>query len=175
MRAIIILSLAATALLAGCDSGDAPKNEEDVAREMANLDKPNPGLYRSTSQIVRFDVPGMSAEQTEQMKSMFAASDESREFCLTKDEAERGFEEMIRKLAEGNCIYDRFKVSGGKLDALLTCETGKDMQASIEMNGTMGREGSKMTMAVDQSAPGVPGGSIKMAAEVVSQRIGDCP
>lgn len=175
MRSIIILPLAAAAFLAACDSGDAPKSEAEVTKEMANLERPTPGLYKSTSRLVSFDVPGMSPAQAERMKGMFSTADDGREFCLTKEEAEKGFEEMTRKLAEGNCTYDRFKVSGGNLDAALTCETGKDMQASIEMKGTMGSEGSKMTMAVDQSAPGVPGGNIKMVAEVVSQRVGDCP
>lgn len=176
MRSIIVLPLAAAAaFLSACDSGDAPKSQEEVSREAANLERPTPGLYRSTSRIVSFEVPGIPPAQAEKMKAMFSTSDGGREFCLTKAEAEKGFEEMTRKLAEGNCTYNRFKVSGGNLDARLTCETGKDMRSLIEMKGTMSGEGSRMTMAVDQSTPGVPGGNIKMVAEVTSQRIGDCP
>ena len=175
MRSIIILPLAAAALLSACDSGNAPKSQEEVSQEMANLERPTPGLYKSSSRIVSFEVPGMPPAQAEKMKGMFATSDADREFCLTKAEAEKGFEEMTRKLAEGNCTYDRFKVSGGNLDAKLTCETGKDMKSLIEMKGTMSSEGSKMTMAVNQSVPGGTDGSVKIVAEVASQRIGDCP
>lgn len=175
MRSIIVLPLAAAALLTACDSGNAPKSEAEVEKEMANLERPTPGLYRSTSQIVSFEVPGVSPAQAERMKGMFATADEGREFCLTKEEADKGFEEMTRKLAEGNCTYDHFKASGGNLDAQLSCETGKDMKASIAMKGTVGADASRMTMAVDQSAPGMPGGNVKIVAEVVSQRVGDCP
>ena len=83
MRSIIILPLAAAALLSACDSGNAPKSQEEVSQEMANLERPTPGLYKSSSRIVSFEVPGMPPAQAEKMKGMFATSDADREFCLT--------------------------------------------------------------------------------------------
>lgn len=177
MRSIFALPLAAAVLLAACDSGsDEPKSVQQVKAEMADMTKPRPGLYRSTSKIVSFEVPGMPAAQAEKMKQMFSTTQQGNEFCLTQQEADKGFEEMTKKLAEGNCTYDRFNADGGKLDAKLTCVTGEKMKASIEMKGTMGAEGSQMTMSVNQSPPGMPaGGAVKMVAEVASKRVGDCP
>jgi hypothetical protein len=176
MRSILALPVAAL-LLTACDSGsDEPKSVQQVKDEMADMAKPRPGLYRSTSKVVSFEVPGMPPAQAERMKQMFSTTQRGNEFCLTPEEAEKGFEEMTKKLAEGNCSYDRFNADGGKLDAKLTCETGQKMKATIEMKGTMGAEGSQMTMSVVQSPPGAPGGaSVKMVAEVASQRVGDCP
>lgn len=174
MRSIFVLPLAAAAFLTACDSADEPKSPKQVQKEMTGLDRPTPGLYRTTSKVVDFQVPGMAPAQAEKMRGMFSTDGEGSEYCLTKEEADKGWEEATKKLAEGNCKYDRFEASGGKLDAKLSCETGKDMQSSIEMKGTMTSEGSQMTMAVDQSAAGLPGGGIKMILEVASQRVGDC-
>jgi major membrane immunogen (membrane-anchored lipoprotein) len=176
MRSIVALPLAAAVLLTACDSGDEPKSVEEVKQEMAGMVKPRPGLYRSTSKVVSFEVPGMPAAQAERMKQMFSTTEKGTEFCLTPQEADKGFEEMTKKLAEGNCTYDRFETEGDRLDAKLTCETGEKMKATIEMKGTMGAEGSQMTMSVNQTPPGVPkGGAVKMVAEVASRRVGDCP
>lgn len=171
MRSIIVLPLMAALALAACGRDDKPKSEEEVQDAMANMVKPRPGLYRSTAKIVSFEVPGMPAAQAERLKEVF--SQQGRDFCLTKAEADKGYREMTRKLAEGNCAYDRFDARSGKLDAKLTCQTGKDMKATIEMKGTISAEGSQMRMNVVQAAPNDT--SVKMEVDIASQRTGDCP
>lgn len=165
-------ALVVTVALAGCDMADKPKSEDEVRDELSRMVKPQAGLYRSTSKLVSFDVPGMPPAQAERLKQMFSTQ-QAREFCLTKAQAEKGYEEMTKQLAQGNCKADRFTADGNTLDAKLTCETGKEMKATIEMNGTISEQGSQMKMTVNQNAPG--GRSINMVAEVASQRVGDCP
>lgn len=181
MRSIIVLPLAATVILAACNSADKPKSPEEVKEEIARADHPQPGLYRSTFRILSFEIPGMPPAQAEKMKAMFTTTGEGREYCLTKEEADKGWEAATKKLAEGDCRFDRFSASGGKLDAKLACETGRGMKSTIEMNGTMNSTGSQTTMTIAQAAPQMPGGAggmgsgIRMVAEVSSQRVGDCP
>lgn len=177
MRWIVLLPLAATIVLSACDSADKPKSPEEVKQEMAAVERPQPGLYRTTSNIVSFDVPGMAPPEAARMKAMFSTTNQGREYCLTKEEADKGWEGATKKLAEGNCKYDRFEASGGTLDAKLTCQTGQGMQSTIAMKGTMTSTGSNMTMSIAQAAPQMPGGKggITMVAEVKSERIGDCP
>ena len=176
MRLVLAVPLLAGLVLAGCNAGDEPRSQqeaEEVARQMV---KPRPGLYRSTSKLVSFEVPGMPPAQAEQMRQMFSTTAQGREYCLTPEEANQGMEGALKKLAEGQCSYDRFNADGEALDAKLTCKTGQDMTATIVMKGTMSAEGSQMKMEVEQSAPGAPGGKgVKMAAEIASERIGDCP
>lgn len=176
MRSIMVLPLAAAAVLTACNSADEPKSPEEVKQEIAKVDRPQPGLYRTNSRIVSFEVPGMLPAQAEQMKAMFTSTGESREYCLTREEADKGWEAATSKLAEGNCTYDRFNAARGALDAKLTCQTGQGMKSTIEMKGTMTSTGSNMTMSIAQAAP-LPGGNggIRMVAEVSSQRVGDCP
>lgn len=167
--------LATAALVAGCSKkDDGPKTEEQVRAEAANLAHPLPGQYRSTFRIVSFEIPGMPADQQERMRAMFASAQRGQEYCLTPEQAAKGFEEAMKKLPQGKCAYDRFSVDGGNLDAQLTCETGQGMKSTIGMKGTVSQNGSQMTMSVDQKAAQLPSGSMKMVAEVASQRIGDC-
>lgn len=163
--------LAALALTA-CK--DEPKTADQVKQEMAQMPKPKPGLYRSTSKLINLEMPGMPQAQQDQLKQVFSEA-QGRDFCLTKAEADKGYEEMTKKLAEGNCKYDKFEASGSSLDAKLTCETGKDMKAVVAMKGEVSTESSKMTMTVEQSAPQLAGKTMKMTAEVASVRTGDCP
>jgi hypothetical protein len=177
MRSIVLLPLAATVVLSACNSADKPKSPEEVKQEMATLDRPQPGLYRTTSKIVSFDVPGMAPAEGERMQAMFSTTNQGREYCLTKEEAAKGWEGATKKLAEGNCKYDRFEAGRGALDAKLTCETGQGMKSTIAMNGVMTSTGSNMTMSIAQATPQMPGGKggITMVAEVKSERVGDCP
>ncbi|HMO69215.1 MAG TPA: DUF3617 domain-containing protein [Novosphingobium sp.] len=176
MRLVLAVPVFAGLALAGCNAGDEPRSQaeaEEVARQMV---KPMPGLYRSTSRLVSFDVPGMPPAQAEQLRQMFSTTAQGREYCLTPEEAGQGMEGALKKLAEGKCSYDRFNADGEVLDAKLTCETGRDMKATIAMKGTMSADGSQMRMEVEQSMPGAPGGSsVKMVAEIASERIGECP
>lgn len=177
MRSIIVLPLVAIAMLTACDSADKPKSPEEVKKEVAKVERPQPGLYRTSSKVVSFEVPGMPPAEAQRMKAMFSSTNQSRDYCLTQEEADKGWEAVTTKLAEGNCKYDRFEASSGTLDAKLTCETGQGMKSTIEMKGTMTSTGSNMTMTMAQAAPQMAGGKdgIRMVAEVSSQRVGDCP
>lgn len=173
MRSIVFVApLIAVLALAACK--DQPKTADQVKQEMAQMPKPKPGLYRSTSKIVSFEMPGMPPEQQKQLQQVFSQQ-QGRDFCLTKAEADKGYEEMTKKLAEGNCKYDKFEASGGALDAKMTCATGQNMTATIAMKGTMTPESSQMTMTIEQSGAQLPGKSMKMVADVASTRTGDCP
>ena len=169
-------TLAAAALaLGGCDSS-GPKSEEQVKAEVAEMVKPRPGQYQTTVKVLNFEIPGVPKEQAEQFKAMFSGAGQASGFCLTKAESEAGYKDFTKKLAQGDCTYDRFEASGGTLDAKLTCKTGKDMTAVIEMTGKMTAESSDMHMKMEQTGAGplAAKGAVKMDMEMSSKRVGDC-
>lgn len=174
MRSIVLAAAPLVAVLALGACKDQPKTQEQVKQEIAQMPKPKPGLYRSTSKLTGFEVPGMPQAQQDQFKQVFSQA-QGRDFCLTKAEADKGYEEMTKKIAEGDCTYDKFEASGSSLDAKMTCKTGQNMKATIEMKGTMSAEGSQMTMKVQQAAPQQPEKTMTITAEVASARVGDCP
>ena len=179
MRAIA-LSLITVVALAGCKQAAAPKSAEEVKQAVAQLDKPLPGLYRSTMKLAEFSVPGMSSAQSERMRTMFDSA-QSHDFCLTAADAAKGYEEMTKRLAQGQCTYDRFEASGGNIDAAMTCHALRGSTSKVAMKGTLNPEGSQVHMTVEQSLPGLGAaaqvglGGMKMVADVTSNRVGDCP
>ena len=176
MRFAITVPLLAAVALAGCNKEpEGPKTAEQVKQEASAIVKPQPGQYRSTMTITNFVIPGMPADKAAQMKGMFSASGKSTEFCLSADEADKGFEEFTKRMAQGKCSFDQFNTTSGTLDAKMTCQTGQGMTGKYEMNGSFSATGSKMALKVNQSAPGLPGGGMMMEAEVINERIGDCP
>ena len=175
MRSLIVLPLVAAIAVSGCKKEPAgPKTVDQVKQEVAQMVKPRPGLYSSSVKMINFEVPGMPPAQAERLKGMFSQTAQARQFCLTPAESEKGYREMTRKLAQGNCTYDKFEAAGGTLDAQLTCQTAKGMTAVIAMKGTMTPEGSQMHMKMDQSMAAMPGKGVKMEMDVSSTRVGDC-
>lgn len=177
MRINLVLPLAGALLLAGCGSSDSgPKTPEQAAKEAAaNLEKPEPGKYRSTVKVLEFDIPGLPPQQADQMKEMMSGQkSQSHEFCLTKEDVDKGYEEMMKKSSEGNCTFDRFHAGSNTLDAQMTCDMGEGMKAVMMMNGTTSSTGSKIVMDIDHASPQIPGGKMHTKMEVTNERIGDC-
>ncbi|QYU68166.1 DUF3617 family protein [Leptolyngbya sp. 15MV] len=162
------------------DAPGTPKSADEVVAAAGNLVKPRPGLYRSTARLTQIDVPGLPAGQAEQMRAMMGGSEgQTSETCLTEEQAETGFRDFARQLGEGgpgaSCEFARFDAAGSKLDAALTCSGPGGVAVDMTMNGTIERESSALTMTMNQKNSALPGGEMKMAMEVTSRRIGDCP
>lgn len=177
MRSILALPILAALALAACSSekaADAPKSEAEVAAAVNTMEKPQAGQYRTTINITDLTIPGMSAAQAAQAKGAFSATGQSVEYCLTPEQADMGYEEMNKRAGQGDCKFDHFNAAGGTLDAKMTCQTGKGMVSTSELKGTVSATGSHLTMVTDSKMPGMPGGGMKMTAEVTMERIGDC-
>ncbi|WP_296680729.1 DUF3617 domain-containing protein [Novosphingobium sp.] len=162
--------------LGGCNSSsDTPKTADEVKTEVARMERPEPGMYRTTINVLDVTIPGMDAARAEQMKKLFGTTSKSTEACLTKAQADKGFEELNKRAAQGDCRYDNFKADGGRIDARMTCKTGRGMTMTYDMHGTFTSTGSQLKMAFDASMMPMPGRGMHIEAEVKNERIGDCP
>lgn len=150
-----------------------PKTAEEVKAEAANIAKPQPGKYRATVKLTDISMPGMNPAMAERMKTMFSSTGRDTEFCLTPEMAGKGFEEFAKHAAQGNCKYDSFSASAGKMDAVLTCQGAGGATMHSELHGTFTTTGSTMTMTTDSTRAGAPG-TMHMVAQVTNERIGDC-
>lgn len=171
----------AALLLAGCgDEPGEPKTADEVIEASRELTKPRPGQYVSSTEVIDFSVPGLPPEQAEQMKAMMGGmAAEETSYCLTPAEAEKGFEDAVRKMGEGgtdgmNCEFNRFDVSGDGLDAELACTGPQGMNATMKMDGTMAAESSTMHMEMTQKAAQIPGGEMSIEMRMKSRRVGEC-
>lgn len=180
MRATLILPLILCAL-AGCGSeATDQKSADEVIAEASKMARPLPGLYETTAQLREFSMPGVPAAQLEMMKKRFAANaGRTSNFCLTKAQAESGFEDMVRQMGEAGegvkCSFSRFDAAGAKLDAALNCTGPGGMNMAMNMDGTLAPDRSDMTMTMKNSSSMMPGMEMTMVMQSQSKRIGECP
>jgi len=167
--------LAAALQLAGCDSAnEGPKTIEEAKEEAGKLERPRPGQYKQTMTVTRFELPGAPPGMAQHLKTAMGQSQE-QEFCLTEQMSEQGFKDMFQKIGKGGeCTYDRFDVSGDKLDAQLHCQSEAEGKAQFVLAGTVAPEGSDINVSIDTNNPKSPMGAARIGMHMVTQRIGDC-
>ena len=160
--------------VAGCSSQDSieAKNEsvESVAQKVASSSfKFNPGRWEATVKLEKLDIPGMPPEAKKMMQQHMSATQTSVS-CLTPEKAEKPDASFFQPDASG-CIYEKFDMADGKLDAVMTCENGGQMQ-KISLNGTYDEENYNMRMSSEGVGP--DGKPVSMDMTVVSRRVGEC-
>ena len=175
MKRMTIFAAAGAALLVGCSGGktDADGDGEISAKEVANKAeaegiKPQPGLYKATVTMTGIDIPGMPAE----MKGHGAGATTTSEDCLTAEDVDKGFEDLVKKGQNGECAYESFNLNGGKLDAVMVCKTPEG-EARMAMTGTTTPTSSEFNASTKMNFEGMGEGT--MSFKVEHERIGDCP
>lgn len=174
MRSMFLVSLAALTL-AGCGSGtdgdgDGKISDKEVAAETTKATLPEPGLYKATVEIEEMTIPGMPAGMADQMKQQ-AAAQMTIENCLTEADRENMVKEMAPQ-AGGECTYDKYELSGGKIDAKMTCKTPDGGTAVTTMAGTVSSTGVDMVM--ENTVSGGSAAGTKMKMRMKNQRVGEC-
>lgn len=181
MRSMMVLPLAAACALAGCGSdggadadGDGEITAAEAAREMASMDAPRPGQYRTTIEIEEFNIPGMPQSMMNQMSGNFTGNFSST-YCQAEADSERAVKDMTDAIGRGDCTYNSFDVSGNSFSVDMTCNNPEGGgQGRYKLNGTMHSTGSDLQMEMEQQVPDMAGGPMTMKAHMTSERIGDC-
>ena len=171
--------LALTLSLAGCgtaEEGDG-SNSESISMEAAAARardshmKPEPGLYRVTTQLLELDVPGAPQGAMEAMRGMMAG--QSHEYCLKQEDVDKGFEEMARQTQENkDCSFERFDLDKGNFDGRMVCNVPGQGRMTITMNGEGTSASSTMETRMEGDFSGMGRSTIRMRAS--HERIGDC-
>lgn len=187
MRRIgLVAPLMATLCLAGCGDGTMPQKageqasattveRGELAREMANAPRLQPGQYSVTMEAVRFDIPGIPPEQAAMMRQMMAGvSAQQQSHCVTRSESEQSLEDMYRRLGEGNCTMNNFDVSGNRMTGQMTCDGGAGRSSTIRINGEMGTTASDTTMVMTLTDPSLPQDRGEIEMRVRMTRTGEC-
>ena len=170
------LAVVAAAALAACSgeaedsAGDTPMAVEDAAREFSKLETPQPGQYDLDVEIVSFDLPGAPEGMLEQMRSAMEGA-YADSFCLTPEEAEKGFEEQLGQVAQDSqCNFNEMSVADGKVAARAVCDLeGGTMD--LAMNGTVTSTSSDITADTKMPAQGQ---TVSMTMRMKQTRTGDC-
>jgi hypothetical protein len=174
-KATIIATLAAM-LLAGCSGsgnadadGDGKVSLSEAAKKAeAEGLRPEPGYYKATMTITGMDIPGMPPG----MKGHGAGLTTTSEYCLTAEEVDKGFEEMMKRGQNGECSYESFNLKGDRMDAVMVCKTPQGT-ARMTMEGTVSPTSSDFTASTAMPVPELGEGTMSFSAR--HERIGDCP
>lgn len=171
----IIMAAVATALMAGCSGGNADADgdgevsmKEAAKKAEAEGLKPEAGQYKAVITMTGMEIPGMPAE----MAGHGAGMTTTTEYCLTQEEVDKGFEEMMKRGQNGECAYESFNLADGKMDAVMVCKTPEG-EARMTMNGTVTPTTSDFTASMAMQVPEM--GEGKMTFTAKHERIGDCP
>ena len=164
-------------VLAACDSGPKVSIEnatpEEVAAEMKKSgvaeDLRKPGQWATTMSVVNVEAPGMPPEALNQMRQMMG-NGQTTQRCVT--EAELKQVESFIGQNNANCVFDHYRVSGGKIDGKAKCTQGPVNQL-MTMNGTFTSDSSDMTIRSETSG-GPPGQNMNVTMNIKSKRLGDC-
>ena len=132
-----------------------------------------PGKWQSTVTVEDISMPGMPPEMAKQMQSAIAQNRErSSEMCVTEEQARRPREEFFGGASKA-CRYERFEMSGGKIDATMRCAQDGITQV-MEMAGSYSPESYEMRMSTKAEGAQGPAAAMTMRMRVVSRRVGEC-
>ncbi|GAA4042248.1 hypothetical protein GCM10022213_10710 [Parerythrobacter jejuensis] len=180
MKTKMMLVASAALVMAGCsgEADDAAVDAEELAEQASEMIQPQAGQYQTTAELVEFEVPGMSDEESQMIRGfMEQGFTQQVGYCLTPEDAEKGFEEAIRKMRNDDnnkCEFTRFDVSSGAIDSEMKCDDGKGNAGTISMAGKITETSQDLTMTLDQQSADLPRGSMKMKMKMSSERVGEC-
>lgn len=178
-RSLAFFALATLALASCGKEENKPVTREKVIAEAGELAQPLPGQYETKVTLIDFSIPGLPADQADKIKGMMGnVGNQTSSYCLTPEEAKKGFEESVRKMSEGQgglkCDFSKFDVDGAKIAAEMACSGQQGMTSEMKLDGTATAENTSMRMAMTQKAAMIPGGEMRMVMQMDSRRTGDC-
>ena len=148
-------------------------SQEEIGAAMENVVRPRPGQYRTRTELVDLTLPNIPGGNMEQLRTMMERNVERETLrCITPEEANRGYEDILRDTQDSNCSVERFSAKGGNIDARMVCN-GQQGSGVMTMTGTATETSSDMSMSMTNTVPEM--GEMAMRMRMVSERVGDCP
>ena len=180
MRNLIVLMAALGVSIAACNR--APdvdlKNAsvEEVANKVAAAGSSdqflNPGKWQTKVTVEDVSIPGMPPSQQAEMKRMFGQQNVVVDQCLTPEEARRPGGKFFTGKDAKDCRYDTFKMSGGKMEAVMQCQGQGSGAMTLKVSGNYTPDNSTTRSEMTVSSGGQ--GSMTIKALVEGRRIGEC-
>ena len=173
-----MVTVAGAAVLAACGSGGDADADGDGTISMAEAAeetrdagiRPQPGQWRATMEVQEIEGANVPAGAADMMKQMMARS---FEYCMTQEDADKGFEEMAKQSQDESCTFERYDIDGGELDAVMVCKGQEGGSVRMTIDGTGTETSSEMLMTMEGAIPGQ--GEGRMVMKTSHQRIGECP
>jgi len=181
MKRVILITCVAA--LAACNkSPDVNVKNASVGevaekvREAAGDSKlVEPGRWETKITLLDVEAPGLPPQFAQQMKQTIGkVQGGTVTTCLTEADIKKPKEDFFAGRSK-NCRYDHFTMSGGTIDAKMSCAAG-DGGGTMNMtvNGTYSPDSYEATMAMDMANGGGRMSGMKMKSHTESHRVGEC-
>ena len=173
MRSSIVLPLIAVLELGACKKESVVAKDESVesvANKVAAAKMtPRPGRWEASMKLGKMDIPGMPAEAKAAMNKQMNVT-QTFASCLTPEQAAKPDGGFFQKGAE-NCKYDHFVMSGGRIDAAMTCkEQGSELK--MTMAGTYTE--TAYDIQIKSNGEVQPGHPMSMEMGITARHAGEC-
>lgn len=169
MAAISTL-LVAGSLAACSDEGAQGElvSHDEIAEKMRRLANDGEffrsGQWQSTSEILQLD--GTSESEAAELKNKVGRQTFST--CLSEEEVSQPEADFFTG-AESDCVYSRFAMGEGRIEAEMRCVTGLFVQDNI-LSGTYAPDQYDFTL----TSIGAPPDGATMVMAISARRVGDC-
>lgn len=168
-------------LLAACggQSGNEAGGNEAGGNEAGGTEAPGgggggaasvalqPGMWETTVEVVRMNMPNMPAGMTPPMPPPTTVN-----YCLTAEQAAQPNANFLTGSGEaGGCTSENLSMANGRIQGVVTCSAqGTSMRST--MDGRFTPTGYEMTTQVETNAAGQ---TVEMETRTRARRTGDCP
>jgi hypothetical protein len=132
-----------------------------------------PGRWESKVSVLDVQMPGMPPQMADRIKqTMTTVNDRDvMATCLSEADAKKPREDFFAGKSK-NCRYDHLTMSGGKMDAAMTCTGERGTSMSMTMAGTYSPDHYEGDMAMEMNGPDAHG--MKIKSHSVSNLVGQC-
>ena len=131
------------------------------------------GEWRASATIEEMNIPGMPPEAQKQMKqAMGQHQNTTYQYCLTPAEAQRPNGKFFTGKEANNCRYDHFTMGGGKIDAVMQCQSDKTHSMTMTIEGAYSPDSYSTHVAMNMQGGREGGMTMKMRSE--AHRVGEC-
>jgi hypothetical protein len=174
--------IAGCATLAACNSSPKVNEKNASVAEVVNAVRQSgvagdiilrAGQWRVTSTLDDMNIPNMPPQAQAQMKGVIASQRNSTyEYCLTPEEAKEPRGKFFSGKEANNCRYDHFTMGGGKIDAVMTCQSDPARSMTMTVNGSYSPDSYETHVAMNMKGGNEGNMSMKLHSE--AHRIGEC-
>lgn len=167
--------------LAACDSGPTVTatnaTQKEVQEKVADAvggdaQMVEPGRWEGAMTMHEIDIPNMPAAAKEQMRKEMGGA-KSFVSCVTPEDVKAQKAFFTGDEDDKSCKYDHFTLTGGRIDAALSCDQGGRGKMRMTMTGSYAPQSYRMDMA-SKAEGAAPMGAMSMRMTVEAKRVGAC-
>lgn len=134
----------------------------------------DPGKWKSTMAVTKFDIPGAPPEVAARAKAMLGQS-QTTEACMDAAQAKLGVREMSSSMQKGECTMEDFQQADGTMSGTMVCKGATGFGAPrMAMTGTYAPDKVTMVLSGEVTDDQLPGGKANIAMTITSDRTGEC-